>query len=443
MKISINNSIKNLDKRVSAAIAFLVLSLLAAIFVNPDTTGTSTIKAYPATVCPANLGSGASTSVLPSSKTLVRQIPTKKNRLSKAKTTYYLSNKPLLVDGNSETSINVTRGKSRSLATAICSISSGDQWFVGGSGSVTSRASLEIVNSGLSTSVVDLFVYSSNSVSPVISKRISKNSSKRIYLDTLAPGENSLVIHAITRSGRVTTYMHDERVRGLVQLGADFVAQGVDPANRIVIPTISNVALKARKPKQSLRILVPGKVAANIRAKLISSDGSFAPIGLEDINADAGKVTDISFKPVIKSRNFALLLTSDQPIVAGVKSSGVFNGVEEFAWSSAVPELKDLTIHMGGLRPDVLFQGSNFEVDIRWVDKNNKIQSKTVRGNGYASWRPKSGIKSVELRTSNDQVYAGAIFAEKTGVSFLPLVAGAQLESAAIPNVDASVITRE
>ena len=432
-----------IDKRIFAALGLLVASLLAVLLVNPENTGTTIIKAYPATVCPANLGGGASTSVLPSSKVLVRQIPTTKNRLAKAKTSFYLSDKPLLVDGNSETSINVTRGKNRSLATAICSISSGDQWFVGGSGSVTSRASLEIINSGLSTSVVDLFVYSSNAVSPVISKRIKKNSSSRIYLDTLAPGENSIAIHAITRSGRVTTYMHDERVRGLQPLGADFVSQGFDPAKRIVIPAISNLLLRDKKSDQLLRILVPGKVSANIQAKLVSSDGTFTPLGLDNINADAGKVTDLTFKPVVNSRTFALVLTSDQPIVAAVKSSASLNGVAEFAWSSPAPELKNLVIHLGGLRPDIIFQGKNFEVDVTWTDKNKKIKSKTIRGTDQASWRPDKGVSKVEFRTANSQVYAGAIFLEKTGVSYLPLVAGAQLESAAIPSVDASVISRE
>jgi hypothetical protein len=434
---------KNFDKRLVGALGFLALSLLAVLLISPDTSGISTIKTYPATVCPANLGGGVATSILPSSKVLVRQISAKKNKLSKAKTSYYLSSKPLLVDGNRETSINVTRGKSRSLATAICSISGADQWFVGGSGAVTSRASIEIINSGLSTSVVDLFVYGSNSVSPVISNRISKNSSKRIYIDTLAPGEDAVAIHAITRSGRVTTYMHDERVRGLQALGADFVSQGIDPAKKIVIPAISNVALKSRKSQQVLRILVPGKVSASVQAKLVSSDGTFTPIGLDNINADSGRVTDLTFKPVISSRNFALVLTSDQPIVAAVKSSGTFNGVQEFAWSSPVPELKNLSIHLGGLRPDVLFQGKNFEVDITWTDTNNKIRSKTIRGTDVASWRPGKGVKSVEFRTSNSQVVAGAIFREKTGVSYLPLMAGAQLESAAIPTVDAYVITRE
>ena len=433
-------------RQLIAALCALSISILAVVIIKPDNSGISTVQSYPATVCPGNLSDGTSTSVLPSSKLLVRQIPSKKSVLKVARTSLYLSSIPLLVNGNSENSINVTRSRSRSLATVVCSISSGDQWFVGGSGSVTSRSSLEIINSGLSTSIVDLIVYTPNSVSSIISKRISKNSSKRIYLDTLAPGENSVVIHSITRSGRVTTFLHDQSQRGLVNLGADFVSQGIDPATRVVIPAISNVMLSGRSTKQSLRILAPGSVNANVRAQIVSTDGSFAPIELDDITIKAGKVKDLTFKPVLQARNFALVLNSDRPIVAAVKSSGSFNGGNEFTWSTSSSELKDMTVYFGGLRPDVVFQGKNFEVDIQWTDKNRKVYSKTIRnssGDELAIWQPKSGVLSARFSTVNSKVYGGVIFKEKTGLSYIPLVAGAQLESAAVPNADARIITRD
>ncbi len=433
------------DMRLIAALGLLALSLVSTAIVNPDNSGVTRIKSYPATVCPANLSNGTSTSVIPSPQTLVRQVPTKNNKLTKAKTTFYLSSKPLLVDGNFESSINVTRSKSGSLATVVCSISGGDQWFIGGSGTVSSRASIEIVNSGLSTSVVDLIVYTSNSVSSVISKRINRNSSKRIYLDTLAPGEESIVVHSITRSGRVTTFVHDQRERGISSLGADFVSQGADPAKRIVIPAISNVNLVDKKATQTLRILVPGKVDANVRAKIFSNDGSFVPIGLDNINVVAGKVIDLPIKPVLQARNYSLVLSADRPIVASVKSSRILNGRNEFTWSTSVTEFKSVSLHLGGLTPDVVFQGKNFEVDIQWIDKNRKLYSKTIRsanGDEWAIWRPKNGVLRVSFSTTSSQVYAGMIFKETVGLSYLPVVAGAQLESAAVPNSDARIISR-
>ena len=435
---------KELDHRVSAALLILVLIIAAIVLIRPDNSGTSSVKSYPATVCPGNLGNSTSTSVLPSNDILIRQIPTKKNLLTQSKATFYLSNKPLLVDGNSETSINVTRSRSNALATVTCSISGSDQWFVGGSGSVFSKSSIQVVNSGLSASIVDLIVYTPKTVSQVISIRISKNSSKRIYLDTLAPGENSVVIHSITRSGRVTMFLFDERQRGLQSLGSDFVSPGADPAKRVIIPAINNIATTGRKTTQMLRILAPGSVNANVRAKLIASDGTFAPIDLDDIYLKGGKVSDIKFKPVLQAKNFALVLTADQPIVAAVKSSGTFEGTNDFTWSTSVQQLQDLVLHFGGLQPKVVFQGKNIDVDVEWSDVNGKVYSKSIIGNkenDIASWSPKSGVVSAKFSTKNDEIYGGVIFKEKRGLSYLPLVAGAQLESSAIPILDARIIS--
>jgi hypothetical protein len=338
----------------------------------------------------------------------------------------------------------VTRPKSNSLATAICAISGSDQWFVGGAGSVISKSSIQLVNSGLSTSIVDLFVYTSNVASPVISIRVSKNSSKQIYLDSLAPGEDSVVIHAITRSGRVTMFLFDERQRGLQSLGSDFVSPGADPAKRVIIPAINNIATSGRDTTQMLRILAPGSVNANVRAKLIASDGTFAPIELDDIYLKGGKVSDIKFKPVLQAKNFSLVLTADQPIVAAVKSSGTFEGTNDFTWSTSVQQLQDLVLHFGGLQPKVVFQGKNIDVDVEWSDVNGKVYSKSIIGNkenDIASWSPKSGVVSAKFSTKNDEIYGGVIFKEKRGLSYLPLVAGAQLESSAIPILDARIIS--
>jgi hypothetical protein len=435
---------KSFDQRIIAAIAVFAIVITGIALLRPDNSGISTVKSYPATVCPGNLGNGTSTSVLPSTKVLVRQIPSEKNKLIKARTKFYLSGKPLFVDGKSETSINVTRPKSNSLATAICAISGSDQWFVGGAGSVISKSSIQLVNSGLSTSIVDLFVYTSNVASPVISIRVSKNSSKQIYLDSLAPGEDSVVIHAITRSGRVTMFLFDERQRGLQSLGSDFVSPGADPAKRVIIPAINNIATSGRDTTQMLRILAPGSVNANVRAKLIASDGTFAPIELDDIYLKGGKVSDIKFKPVLQAKNFALVLTADQPIVAAVKSSGTFEGTNDFTWSTSVQQLQDLVLHFGGLQPKVVFQGKNIDVDVEWSDVNGKVYSKSIIGNkenDIASWSPKSGVVSAKFSTKNDEIYGGVIFKEKRGLSYLPLVAGAQLESSAIPILDARIIS--
>ena len=188
-----------IDKKVAASFIVFSLALATVLLLQPSNSGISKVRNYPATVCPQKLSDGTSTSVLPSRDILVREIPSKKNLLKPAKSAFYLSTNPLLVDGNNSTSINVTRSQSRSLATVTCSISNSEQWFVGGSGTVSSLASIVITNSWLSPSVVDLTLYSPNPATSVVTKKIRANSSKRIYLDTLAPGESSVVVRVITK----------------------------------------------------------------------------------------------------------------------------------------------------------------------------------------------------------------------------------------------------
>ena len=322
-----------IDLKVVASFIIFSLTLATVVLLQPNDTGISKIRNYPATVCPQKLSDGTSTSVLPSRDILVREIPSKKNLLKPAKSALYLSLNPLLVDGYNSTSINVTRSQSRSLATVTCAISNSEQWFVGGSGTVSSRASLVVTNSGLSLSVVDLVIYSANPAPSLVTKKIRANSSKRIYLDTLAPGESSIVVRVVTKSGRVTTFLYDQRERGLQKFGADFVSPSNSPEKTVVIPAISSVPLVRGRSNQMLRVLTPGKVGANIRAQIVSNDGSFAPIALDNITLESNVVADIAFKPILKSRNFSLVIKSDQPIVAAVKSSGVFEGVNEFTWS--------------------------------------------------------------------------------------------------------------
>jgi hypothetical protein len=240
-------------------------------------------------------------------------------------------------------------------------------------------------------------------------------------------------------------FLYDQRQRGLKSLGSDFVSQSANPQKRVVIPAINNVILSGRNATQMLRVLVPGSVNANVRAKLIANDGTFAPIELDDIYLKGGKVKDIAFKPVLLAKNFSLVLTADQPIVAAVKSAGTFGGTNEFTWSTPSQQLKELVLHFGGLRPEVIFQGKNIEVNVEWTGKDRKVYSKSIVGNkenDRAAWSPKSGVISAKFSTKSDEIYGGAIFKENRGLSYLPLAAGAQLESSAIPILDARIISR-
>jgi hypothetical protein len=103
-----------------------------------------------------------------------------------------------------------------------------------------------------------------------------------------------------------------------------------------------------------------------------------------------------------------------------------------------------MSLNFGGLQPQVVFQGKNIEVSVVWTAKNRKVYRKTIRGskeNDIATWSPASGVLTARFSTLRDQIYGGVIFKENAGLSYLPLVAGAQLESSAIPISDARIIS--
>jgi hypothetical protein len=436
----------SLNKYSLFGLVLVVGAILATTFTPKISGNPLRVQNFPATACPGNLSDGVATAVLSNSKVKIREVPGKSKSLTMSGVSNYSVKNPILVAGDKLSSILVIRGKSGWLATSVCSIGNGDAWFAGGSGSITSRAFLDIVNSGLSVSVIDLYVFTSNGPAPLVSVTVAPNSEKRVSLDSLAPGEDSVVIHSITRSGRVSTFLFDERRKGLHSLGADFVSAGSAPSNHIVIPAISNVVVgKGKHVSQTLRIVAPGNIDASVKAKVISSDGSFAPVGLDGFSLTRGQVKDISFTPVIASETFSLILESDVPIVASVLSSGLIAGGQDFSWSSSANPLAPMAINFGGLTPTVEFFGSNISVGISWVSSSGKSANQRITGTDWATWRPKSGLNRATfsiLGSGSKNVYGSVLFQSPGGLSHLLLAPGSVLESATIPLPDAGVIAR-
>ena len=169
---------------------------------------------YPATACPANVTKATAIAALPNSKIGKRLIDGKIKKFTSANAnSIVLGENSILIDGNPGTALTFVNNTWK--AVVPCSVSNGEQWFVGGSGALTSKSILSIVNSGFSESAVEIGVYTSTGVLEPKQVAISPNSTKSISLDTLAPGEDSLAISVKTKSGRVSSFLFDERKKGL------------------------------------------------------------------------------------------------------------------------------------------------------------------------------------------------------------------------------------
>ena len=160
--------------KITIPIAFLILASLS--YYAPERSQQIKLtSSYPATVCPAIGDKVSSIAALTSSKINRRLIDGTSKRLNPGKSSVIvIKEDAILVEGNPGTSLTFANNSWK--AVVPCSISNGEQWFIGGSGGLTSKSFLYISNSGFSESVVDIEIFTPNGLLEPREVSIAQNS---------------------------------------------------------------------------------------------------------------------------------------------------------------------------------------------------------------------------------------------------------------------------
>jgi hypothetical protein len=324
--------------------------------------------------------------------------------------------------------------------SVLCTAPATSQWFVGGTSDVSSKGVVYIVNSGLSISIVDVFTWSENGEQAVRTLSLKANSSKAVKLDSLAPGDSNIVVKVVARSGRVNSYLVDERVKGLQKLGGDSVNSVPGPARKFVITGIPQQLVKKKAPTHYLRLFVPGVADANFTLELLSSNGRFIPTGFNERKLVSGKVVELKLKPEVAKGAFAIKLTSDQPLLAAIRSRANSNGNSDFVWTTPSPALAPLQIAVGGISPKIIFAGDAIAVNLRVTFANGKIKEQSITGSDLVSWQVPNNAIGITVISAGIDNYAGALTAAKSGYAFFPIASGAELTKVAIPSSNIRVL---
>ena len=419
----------------------IILVLLTANLFDANTTSRQYSKSYPPVVCPPNPAGVTTATSVASKKTPFYRIGNKSTKLVDIKTLRYSSvSDPILLQTEGLTPVSFQSRKGVWAGSVLCTAPATSQWFVGGTSDVSSKGVINLVNSGLSVSIVDVFTWSENGEQTVKTVSLKANSSAVVKLDSLAPGDSNIVIKVVTRSGRVNSYLVDERVKGLQKLGGDSVNSISSPSRKFVITGIPQQLVNKKSPTHYLRLFVPGVADANFSLELLSSDGRFIPTGFNERKLVSGKVVELKLKPKVAKGAFAIKLTSDQPIVAAIRSRAISNGNSDFVWSTPSPALIPMQIAIGGLLPKIIFAGNTIAVDLRVQYSNGKVKEKSITGSDLVSWQvPNNAIAITILRAGIDN-YAGALIAAKSGYAFFPIATGAELTKVAIPSSNIRVL---
>jgi hypothetical protein len=415
--------------------------LLATNLFDANSNARQYSKSFPAVVCPPNPAGVTTTSSVSSKKTPYYRIGNKSTKLVNIKTLRYSSvSDPILLQTEGVTPVSFQSRTGVWAGSVLCTAPATSQWFVGGTSDVSSKGVIYLVNSGLSVSIADIFTWSENGEQAVKTISLKANSTVAVKLDSLAPGDSNIVVKVVARSGRVNSFLVDERVKGLQKLGGDSVNAISAPARKLVISGIPQQIVKKKVPTHYLRLFVPGVADANFTLELLSSNGRFIPTGFNERNLASGKVVEVKLKPELTKGAFAIKLTSDQPLVAAIRSRATSNGNSDFLWSTPSPALAPMQIAIGGILPKIIFVGDAIAIDLKVEFSNGKVKEQSITGSDLVSWQVPNNATAITVLRAGVDNYAGALIAAKSGYAFFPIASGAELTKVAIPSSNIRVL---
>ncbi|MDP4864808.1 MAG: DUF5719 family protein [Candidatus Nanopelagicaceae bacterium] len=430
-------------KETRASFALLIFIIIAHIaHLLPQSSSTSIVtQSYPATACPGGVSGAQETALLASKNIEIRNINQPNVELKKnGSGSYPLNRGAILVAGNvANTNVIMTRsGKWTSAAT--CTISGPVNWFVGGTANVTSQSKLILINSGLSDALIDLTAYSESGSSQSLPVTVRASSEKVVRIDSLSPGSERIVLKVETRSGRVTSYLLDERVRGLSNIGADFVPAISEASRELVIAGLSVKLGSSSSIKHTLRLMSVGEVDASASVEIISPDGVYVPVEIGEISLNAREVTDIDLSGVdFGSKTFALKINATNEIVASVLSEVKSGSISDFTWSAPSRSFNTVNFNIYGLEPVMSFVGERIILSISWRDRQGRGNSELIRGDEIVNWRVPPNARLMTINSTNP-VVAAMSWKSGDGVARLGIAPSTNLESATKPVADIAVI---
>jgi hypothetical protein len=429
----------------SERIFFLTLATVATLAVsnllNVSTSTSKFTESYPAVVCSPNLSGLSSAISLENGKAEIRKTGTKSMKTRPAGVSRYaISSQSAVIESGEVTPIIWQTRKGVWAGAAPCSGPVTSQWFVGATADITSKGTLNLVNSGLGKAVITVSVFTENGVATPRDVVVGANSLLSLPLVSLAPGSKKIALHIKPKSGRVNGFVVDERGRGLKALGGDLVNSTGDPEKTLHIPAIPQQVIRNVATPHTLRLYVPGAIDARISAEIRSTDGTFSPVGINGKIVSHQKVVEIPMKLKMGSGKFSLHISSDQPILGSVFSKTSAQGKSDFIWSTATPELQPFTLATNGLAPTLVLTGKEIKVTLELLSSSGTVKKVELRGEDIKTYSVPASTRSVTFKKISEGTFGAALISSKSGSGYVPLAPGSVLTKTSIPSSNISVL---
>ena len=375
-------------------------------------------ESYSITTCPGPVNGASATALIPSRQVGVRELTRRNAEFTKPTSgNISLARGAIVVAGNPANSWTIQSKTSKWTSAVTCASGATTSWFVGGTANVTSQGKIVLVNSGLSDAVAALTTFSEVGPSEPINVTVKPLTEREIRIDSLQPGANRLVVKVNVVNGRLTSFMTDERVKGLNNIGGDYISPIINPSKELRIAGLPSNFGSTSKVTHTLRVLSTEDVDTNFSVEVVSREGVYVPVSLGSISVNAGEVVDVPLANLDLGKGFfGLKILANSPIVAGVFTEVVRGSLSDFMWNSAAPKLENVSFNIYGLEPQITFIGEQIRVSIQWRDRTGKTNRSTLVGQEIVNWKVPANARLITLASKSD-VSAGMSWVTSDGVA--------------------------
>lgn len=208
-------------------------------------------------------------------------------------------------------------GTLRGFASTACTAPATSWWFIGGGSTAGRDTRLILVNPENTDAEVTVSITGPQGPVTTPSLRgivVPAESRVAIRMIQVAPGVPAAAWHVEARSGRIVAGLIDVESDGFVARGLDWIPPSTDPATRVSIPGVAP-GVGARQ----LLVYAPGENDTVVDVRIVTTDGSFVPVDLPQIEVPAQTVVAIRLDDVLEGIPATVELTADNPILAGVR----------------------------------------------------------------------------------------------------------------------------
>jgi hypothetical protein len=281
-------------------------------------------------------------------------------------------------------------GLRRGLLSVNCEPPGTDWWLTGAEGGIGYNDDLVLTNPGSTVANVTITAWSERGPLDPPKLRaftVDPNTLTRLKVADYFPDEPHITMHVTATSGRITAAVADSRFTGVTPGGIDWIAPTQPPARDVVVP-----GYVGGDGFRRLIITNPGDIDATVKLRLARQDGNFTPAEHPSVVVRAGHSISLDITEAMADISGAVVLASDQPIVAAGLTKLVQSGVRmkpDIQWQPAGAAITGPAVLADNAPPfnravRVFFVAPDANVSVRVTSGDGQSEViRVVRGRTY------------------------------------------------------------